>query len=117
MLVTLHQVAGKLFRFRQLIGIAGGVALISFVVLLMLNQPQSYLFLSALVMIWCLLLTLLIHSFVQIPPPLSAKASLFSRIRFKLYKIVMNLLLVFFILASLATLFMTFRLLSFGFYR
>jgi len=116
MLGNLHKLARCLYPFRGLFLVFGTGALLSFILVFLTNQAQHYLFVSATILIWSLLFTLLINSFIKLPSPLSAKTSFIARVKYKLHNICLSLLIVICSLAALATFMMTFRLISFGFF-
>lgn len=112
----LHYIATTLKPFQLLIHALLIIGLSVFFWLVTLNNInyEHYLFGSALVIIWALLINLVIFGFAKLPSQSDKNTGIIAKLRFKLFSVYLLLLTVIFIIALLATLFISYRLLNLG---
>lgn len=115
---TLHYLAKKLKPYQTLINLITLAALLSFIWLI--TQPfeaksEEKLFIAALIFVWSLLINLLIFAFLA-PPSIEKKnASFLTRWRYRINKAYYYLLTLIFTFAVIASLFISYRLIKFGY--
>ncbi|REL28107.1 hypothetical protein DXX93_17085 [Thalassotalea euphylliae] len=81
------------------------------------RTDQVWQFASALLLMWSLMLALFIYSFSSQIGASTSNAGLLTRLRLWLLRMIQKLIMWLFFIALLASIFMTFRLLSYGFYQ
>ena len=115
----LHQLAKRLYPLRSAAYLMAFIALAIFLGFSFSgqNKDQVWQFASALLLMWSLMLALFIYSFSSQIGASPSNAGLFTRLRLWLLGMIQKLIMWLFFIALLASIFMTFRLLSYGFYQ
>ncbi|REL31874.1 hypothetical protein [Thalassotalea euphylliae] len=115
----LHRIAKRLYPFRTSAIILAFIAIALFAAVTLSdarNQSQVWLFASALLLMWSLLLTLFIYSFSSVIGKAPKGANIFTKIRLWLLSGVQKAIMWLFLLVFFASVLMTFRLINFGFF-